>query len=147
MLSALMLSANFIILWYKTFNMAKRKPSFELYSYGIYSKWERDSKEIPRLLEITDVIKAEPDLEFGYLLKVKGGKGCKLTFRINHPEIHDKNGKPMLPFEGEHYVNSNDWEFFLGDTIWEPVEDKLGSWELITYFEGKVVAHKVLRMV
>lgn len=127
--------------------MAKRKPTFEIYSYGIYSQWERDSKEIPTLIEITDTITAELDLEFGYLIKVKGGKGCKLTFTINHPHIHDKEGNPMKPFEGEHYVNTNDWEFFLGDTIWEPVEDKKGAWELITCFEGKVVAHKILRMI
>lgn len=127
--------------------MAKRKPTFELYSYGIYSNWDRQSREIPKLLEITDVITAELDVEFGYLIKVRKGKGCRLTFVINHPNIHDKDGRPMLPFEGEHFVNSNDWEFFLGDTVWAPLEDKRGPWELITFYEGAVVARKILNLI
>ncbi|NQU87343.1 MAG: DUF3859 domain-containing protein, partial [Mariniphaga sp.] len=30
-----------------------------------------------------------------------------------------------------------------GDCIWEPVDDKLGKWELTTYHYDDIVAHKV----
>ncbi|MFB6317041.1 DUF3859 domain-containing protein [Saccharicrinis sp. FJH54] len=124
--------------------MPKQKPSFEIYTYGIYSKWDRDSKDIPKIIKITDRIPAEIDIEFGYLLKIKRGKGIRLEFKIEHPPFKDDKGKTRPPFTGEHYVNGNDWEFFLGDTIWEPVSDKIGKWTLSTYYEGKVVAKKTL---
>mgnify|MGYP001110013901 CR=1 FL=1 len=127
--------------------MAKRKPEFELYSYGIYSQWERESKEIPKLMEITTIIPAQIDIEFGYVLKIKRGKGIKLHFTIEHPPFEDENGKLMPPFTGEHFVNSNDWQFFLGDTIWEPMHNKLGEWRLITEYNGQVVASKTLNII
>ncbi|MGL5620304.1 MAG: DUF3859 domain-containing protein, partial [Tannerellaceae bacterium] len=36
----------------------------------------------------------------------------------------------------------NDWQFFLGDTVWAPIEDKVGTWTLITYLDGKEIARK-----
>ena len=41
----------------------------------------------------------------------------------------------------------NDFRFFLGDTIWEPLEDKKGEWRLITWLDGVKVADKTLVMV
>lgn len=127
--------------------MPKQKPTFEIYTYGIYSKWDLSSKDIPRIIKITDQIPAEIDIEFGYILKVKRGKGIKLEFKIEHPPFKDDKGNVRPAFTGEHYVNSNDWEFFLGDTVWEPVQDKTGKWKLITYFNGKVVANKTLYVI
>jgi len=124
--------------------MPKQKPIFEIYSYGIYSRWDRNSKDIPKILKITNKIPAEIDVEFGYLLKIKRGKGIKLEFEIDHPPFKDESGKTAASFRGEHYVNGNDWEFFLGDTIWEPVNDKTGQWTLTTTWEGKTVAQKTL---
>ena len=104
--------------------MAKRKITWELYSYGIYSRWERSSKELPRLMDITDRIPVQPDIEFGYILKIIGAKGKKLEFCIDHPPFNDDKGNPAPPFEGEYFINSNNYDFFLGDTVWEPFEDK-----------------------
>lgn len=123
--------------------MAKKKIDIKIKSYGIYSQWDRSSKELPKLRKVTTDIPAELDVEFGYILHIKGGKGTLLEFIIKHPPFIDlKTGNIAPNFEGEHYVNSNDWTFFLGDTIWEPVEDKIGMWEVIVFMDGKEVANK-----
>ncbi len=127
--------------------MPKRKrPKIELYSYGIYSSWDRDSRELPKLKQITTHIPITPEVEFGYVLKIKGGKGEVLEFVIDHPPFPDKDGNIAAPFAGEVIINSNDWEFFLGDTVWEPYEDKGGNWELTTRLQGKEIARKVFRL-
>ncbi|NQU84429.1 MAG: DUF3859 domain-containing protein, partial [Mariniphaga sp.] len=110
--------------------MKKRKPHIEIYSFGEYTQWDRESKNIPKILNITNEIKAVPGAEFGYVLRIKKGKGEKLIYKIEHPPFKDKNGKILPAFTGEHYIKSNDYQFFLGDCIWEPVDDKLGKWEL-----------------
>lgn len=122
--------------------MAKKKITWELYSYGIYSRWERTSKALPRLLDITDRIPVQPDIEFGYILKITGAKGKKLDFCIDHPPFNDDKGQLAPPFEGEYYINSNNYDFFLGDTVWEPYEDKEGTWTLSTWMDGKLLAEK-----
>ncbi|PWE01354.1 DUF3859 domain-containing protein [Marinilabilia rubra] len=127
--------------------MPKRKrPQVELYSYGIYSAWDRTSKDLPKLQEITTEIPVTPEVEFGYVLKIKGGKGEVLDFEIVHPPFPDSNGNPAPPFTGQVVINSNDWEFFLGDTVWEPYENKAGDWILVTRLQGKEVARKTLRL-
>ena len=122
--------------------MGKRKPTFKMYSYGEYSKWDRDSKEIPKILDFTTEINAKIGTEFGYVLHVKQAKGETLTFKIDHPPFTDDEGKIRPPFTGQQFIRTNDFEFYLGDCIWEPLGDKLGKWELSTYHNGKVVANK-----
>ena len=126
--------------------MAKRKPIFKMYSYGEYSKWDRNSKEIPKILNFSTEIEAVPGTEFGYVLHVKQGKGETLTFKIDHPPFKDEQGKIRPPFTGEQFIRTNDFEFYLGDCIWEPIEDKLGKWEITTYYKGNVVANKIFRI-
>ena len=123
--------------------MAKRRPTFKMYSYGEYSKWDRDSKDIPKILDFTTEIKGQIGTEFGYVLHIKNGKGEKFDFRIDHPPFNDEQGNLRPPFTGEQFIRTNDFEFYLGDCIWEPLEDKLGKWELTTWYNGKVVANKV----
>lgn len=127
--------------------MSKKKIDIELYSYGEYSPWDKTSKALPRILAIGDRVEAESGTEFGYVLKLKKAKGKRLDFRIIHPPFNDEWGKPMGDFTGEVYITSNDYEFFLGDCIWEPIDDKLGPWRLITELEGKVIADKTLHLV
>jgi len=124
--------------------MAKKKISWELYSYGEYSKWERTSKKLPKLLKITDRVQITPDTEFGYQIKIKGAKGKTIEYRIEHPPFCNNKGNIEPAFVGEYFINSNDYEFFLGDTVWEPYEDKQGDWTLSTWMDGKLIAEKKL---
>lgn len=126
--------------------MRKRKPIFKIYSYGEYSKWDRESKEIPKILDITTEIEATSGTEFGYVLQIKQGKGETIEFRIDHPPFKDESGKVTPPFTGEQFIRTNDYLFYLGDCIWDPPEDKFGVWELTTYHNGKVVANKVFQI-
>ncbi len=127
--------------------MSKRKVNIELYSFGEYTQWDRNNRELPNLVDITETIEAEIGTEFGYVLKIKRGKGKKLEFKIIHPPFKDDKGNIMPDFVGEYYISSNDYSFFLGDCIWEPLEDKLGDWRLITYLDGKIIADKTLKLV
>lgn len=127
--------------------MGKRKPAIKMYSYGEYSRWDRESKEIPRILNFTTEIEAEIGTEFGYVLHVKQAKGEILGFKIDHPPFKDEDGNVRPPFTGEQFIRTNDFEFYLGDCIWEPLEDKLGVWELSTFYKGKLVAFKAFNLV
>ncbi|WP_075589738.1 DUF3859 domain-containing protein [Labilibacter marinus] len=124
--------------------MAKKKIDSELYSYGIYSRWERGSKDLPKLQKITTEIPCELDVEFGYVVRIKGAKGKRIQFEIYHPAFPDEDGNPAPPFTGEYFVNSNNYEFFLGDTIWEPIHNKKGEWKLTTWLDGKILFQKSL---
>ncbi|WP_372774785.1 DUF3859 domain-containing protein [Mangrovibacterium sp.] len=127
--------------------MSKKKFDIELYTWGEYAGWDKQSKALPKILAISNTVEAEIGTEFGYVLKIKKAKGYKLDFRIIHPPFNDEFGEPMDDFTGEVYINSNDYEFFLGDCIWEPLEDKLGQWRLITELDGKTIADKTLYLV
>lgn len=120
--------------------MGKKRIKIEIESYGIYSHWERDSKSLPKIKRHTKDIPAEVDIEFGYILSFSGAKGSTISFTIKHPPFCDENGVPHPDFVGEQIINSNQWHFFLGDTIWLPIEDKCGEWELITMLDKREVA-------
>lgn len=127
--------------------MAKKKPIFKVESYGTYDQWNRDSSDIPKIVKIKKEVVFSPEVEFGLVLSIKGGKGTKLDFRIIHPEFNGSNGEPAPDFIGEHYVNGNTWEFFLGDTVWEPYDDKLGLWRFIIEVEGKNIVDITLDII
>lgn len=124
--------------------MAKKSVVTELYSYGIYSHWDQTSAKIPKLLEITTRIPCRESIEFGYVVLIKGAKGQTINYRIDHPPFLNSNGDVTPPFEGTHYISSNDYQFFLGDTVWKPIEDKAGEWTITTWLNDKVIATKVL---
>ncbi len=126
--------------------MPRKRPVIDLYSYGIYSPWDRESRDLPKLKEITTEIPITPDVEFGYVLEIKGAKGETVEFEINHPPFFGKDGLPAPPFTGEVVVRSNDWRFFLGDTVWEPYEDKAGQWLLITRLSNREIARKIFNL-
>ncbi len=121
--------------------------SWKLESFGRYTAWNRDAKALPDLLEITDTIVASEGVEFGYVLNIFKAKGKKLTFSIEHPPFLNEAGEVTPAFTGEVYVRSNNWEFFLGDTLWLPLEDKLGSWRLITTIDDQILADKQFEIV
>lgn len=122
--------------------MAKSKPIFRIRTFGTYTQWDAESRDLPKALENTTRIPAVVDVEFGFVVNVKSGKNERLKFCIDHPQIKDADGNIRPPFTGDVYVRSNDWNFFLGDTIWEPFHDKLGHWHLSVTWNSDVVAEK-----
>ena len=115
-------------------------------TYGVYSKWDSDSKQLPRLVEVTTQVPAQLDIEFGFVVNITGAKNQKLDFCIDHPGILDADGERRDPFEGTVYIKTNDWNFYLGDTIWHPIADKLGNWHMWLELDGKVIAEKVFHL-
>lgn len=126
--------------------MAKRKPEITMTSFGIYTQWNRESKDLPRVSEFTTRVRAEIDVEFGFVINIKGAKNQKLHYCIAHPDIPDADGTVRPPFDGTVYVKTNDWDFYLGDTIWEPVHDKLGDWRMTLELNGKIIAEKTFEL-
>jgi hypothetical protein len=127
--------------------MAKKKPEVNIHSYGLYDGWNRESRDLPGLLKITTEVEAALDIEFGYILRIRNARNSKITFCIEHPPFKDSSGNAAAPFRGELYVKTNDFRFFLGDTIWAPVEDKRGDWRLVTWLDGEKVADKILHLI
>lgn len=121
---------------------SKKHPVIKVESYGRYSKWERGSRELPKIKEFTTTIKSTEGNEFGMILHISGGKGAKINYCIKHPPFKDKNGNIEPDFIGQVIVPSNNYQFYIGDCIWLPVEDKAGTWEVIVESEGKLFASK-----
>ena len=115
-------------------------------TYGIYTQWDHDSKDLPRLLKLTRDIPCELDVEFGYVVNIKKAKNKKLQYCIYHPQIPDEDGKPMAPFAGEEYIRQNDWNFFIGDTIWAPAHNKKGPWRITLAIEDELVADETFNL-
>ncbi len=126
--------------------MAKRKPEIRIRSFGIYSHWDAESKELPRFIHSTTRVRADIGVEFGFIVHIKNGKNQSLDYCIDHPGILDDEGQRREPFDGTVYIKTNDWNFYLGDTIWEPIDDKLGDWVLYLELGGEVVAEKTFEL-
>lgn len=127
--------------------MSKLKSEVSISSYGIYTQWDAKSKSLPKIKTFTTEVIAEIDVEFGMIINFKKAKGEKLKFCIYHPDIPNDNGEIMPPFEGEEYVGNNNWDFYLGDTIWPPVHNKLGDWRMTVELKGKIVADKTFSLI
>lgn len=127
--------------------MAKRKPIVKMRSYGIYTQWDSGSKELPDLKDVTTQVPAKVDIEFGFIVQIQNAKNTELTYCIDHPGIKDASGNTRAPFDGTVFVKTNDWSFFLGDTIWEPISDKLGDWHMHIEIDGKIVAEKTFTVI
>lgn len=125
----------------------KPLPQVEIINYGKYAKWDRDSRDIPEFLEMTTEVTAEVDVEFGMVVEIRKAKGRYLDFRIDHPPFKNKKGKTEPPFDGTFRVKQNLYRFFLGDTIWPPVEDKKGEWTMSIFFNEELLASKSLMLV
>lgn len=129
--------------------MAKNnsKPQVTLQSYGIYTHWNKQSKSLPQITQFTTQVKAQIDVEFGMIVNIKKAKGEQLHYCIYHPDIPDSDGEVMPPFAGTVYVKENDWSFYLGDTVWEPIDNKVGNWRMTLTLGGKVIADKTFNLV
>ncbi|MFT5525207.1 MAG: hypothetical protein ACI9G1_001221 [Pirellulaceae bacterium] len=126
--------------------MSKRKPEFRIRHYGVYSQWDSKSKDLPKFVKLTTQIPAEIDIEFGFIANIKWAKNQELYYCIDHPGILDAEGNRRPPFDGTVFIKTNDWDFYLGDTIWEPLSDKLGNWQLTLELAGKVIADKTFEV-
>jgi len=129
-----------------TNRMAKRKAEVTMRTFGIYSHWDAQSKELPAFRESTTRVEAIVGVEFGFVIHLEGAKNQLLEYCIDHPGILDTDGRRRPPFDGSVYVKQNVWDFYLGDTIWEPIEDKIGHWHLSASLDGKVVAEKTFEL-
>jgi len=127
--------------------MSKAKIKWEIDSWGIYTQWDKNSKTLPVIEKHTIEIPAKIGIEFGYILRIYKAKGNKLKFCIDHPGILDEHGKRRKPFTGEVYVRNNRWDFFLGDTIWEPIDDKIGPWRLTIEMGNSLIADKTFKII
>jgi hypothetical protein len=127
--------------------MAKKQCETRMVSYGIYSEFDRDGRDLPKFLEPTWTIPVAMGVEFGYVLEIKKARGQFLTFEIDHPSFLDSRGNPAGPFTGEIRIPHSTWRFFLGDTFWLPLEDKVGKWRLRVWIAGDLVADKTFTMV
>jgi len=122
----------------------KVMPKVEIINYGRYAQWDRDSKKLPEFVELTTFIKSEIDVEFGMIVEIVQGKGRFLEYIIDHPPFRDNSGEVSPPFTGSYQIRSNPYRFFLGDTVWAPIEDKKGNWNLIIKIDGQEVAKKTI---
>jgi len=126
--------------------MAKKKPVVRIQTYGIHSKWDAKSKLLPKVQEFTTEIPAEIDIEFGLIINVKNARGKKAFYCIDHPGIYDDAGNKRAPFTGDVHITNNDWSFYLGDTIWAPIDDKCGPWRMTIELDGQVIADKTFNV-
>lgn len=126
--------------------MAKQKPVIKMQTYGIHSLWQSKAKELPQIKEFTTDIPAEIDIEFGFTVNIKNARGAKIRYCIQHPGIYDDAGNVRAPFSGEVHITNNDWDFYLGDTIWAPLEDKCGPWRMTIELNNDIVADKTFNI-
>ncbi|MDA9556425.1 DUF3859 domain-containing protein [Vibrio sp.] len=126
--------------------MGKRSPLVEMTSYGIYTQWDSRSKSLPKIQNFTTDVAADIDVEFGFIINIKRAKGKVIEFCIQHPGILGKKGEALEAFTGDVHINNNDWEFYLGDTIWDPIEDKIGPWIMSISLDGVVIAKKTFHV-
>jgi hypothetical protein len=118
----------------------KPLPRVEVVSYGRYTQWDRESRLLPELVELTHEVTAKVGVEFGMMVEIFQAKGRFLDFRIDHPPFKNDQGNQAPPFEGSYQIKTNPYVFFLGDTIWEPVADKRGAWTMTVLMDGQTLA-------
>ena len=126
--------------------MPKKKVEFRLRSCGIYENWDSESAELPRFIEATKRVQAVIGIEFGLVVNIQGAKNKELYYCIDHPGIKDDSGGVREPFDGTVYVKKNDWNFYLGDTIWEPIDDKVGPWRMTVELDGTCLADETFEV-
>ncbi|MEE9405198.1 MAG: DUF3859 domain-containing protein [Algisphaera sp.] len=126
--------------------MARKHPQVQEVSYGLYERFDPESKALPKLQSFSTTVPVEVGQEFGYVLRIRHGRGLRIEFEIAHPDVPGDDGAVMAPFCGEQFVRTSDFNFFLGDALWEPLEAMLGEWTLTTRLEDKVVAKRTFEV-
>lgn len=124
-----------------------RPIEIDIINYGEYNEWDRENTNLPKFKELTTEVKAAIGVEFGMIVEIKKARGRYLDFLIEHPPFKNSDGKIEEPFTGTFRVKHNPFHFFLGDTVWEPVGDKLGSWKLSILLDGEVLVTKKIELI
>ncbi|MFY0598309.1 MAG: DUF3859 domain-containing protein [Cyclobacteriaceae bacterium] len=124
-----------------------RPIEIDIINYGEYREWDRESSALPKFKELTTEVKADLGVEFGMIVEIKKARGRYLEFKIDHPPFEDAEGNVEPPFQDTFRVKHNPFQFFLGDTIWEPVEDKLGDWKLSILLDGEELVSKTITLI
>jgi hypothetical protein len=125
----------------------KPLPGVEIISYGKYSGWVSENKELPELEQLTDRVKAGKDIEFGMIVEIRKAKGRYIHYCIEHPPFRDENNQVVPSFTGEYQIRTNPARFFLGDSINHPVEEKKGTWTLKIQMDDEILAQKRIEIV
>jgi hypothetical protein len=130
--------------------MVNTRAQFSVESYGIYKGWQDNGKTLPKIQSCTLLVPATVDTEFGLIICAQKAKGETIDWTIAHPDIPDKKGRTtpriMPPFTGTQYIRNNNWQFYLGDSIWLPEADKIGEWHMFIEHNNKVVAEKTFEV-
>jgi hypothetical protein len=124
-----------------------KHPKIKVESYGRYTKWNCEKRDLPKILEFTNTIQAEEGNEFGIILHVTRGKGINLNYCIKHPPFKDANGTIEPDFTGTYLINTNDYKFYIGDCIWQPIEDKPGDWIIQIEYQGEIIAEHLFKVI
>jgi len=122
----------------------KPLPKVNIVSFGRYTAWNKEDRDLPVLIALTDRIRAEAGVEFGMILEIGQAKGRYLQYSIEHPPFRDPSGQVVPPFTGEYQIRSNPARFFLGDAVEDPVEDKKGDWFFKILMDDRLLAEKKL---
>lgn len=134
-----------------TFAPMKKKNNrpieIDLINYGRYSEWDRDNESLPKFIELTDTVEAALGVEFGMIVEIRKARGRYLQFEIDHPPFKDQDGNIEPPFTGTFRVKHNPFHFFLGDTVWDPIEDKRGYWKLSILLDDKMLLSKTINII
>jgi hypothetical protein len=124
--------------------MSVKKFPVKIVSYGRYSRWDGDSKDLPKVQEFTKEIEAEVDLEFGYIIKIQKAKREVIDYSIVRPPF---NGESAPPHTGTMHIPTNDYLFFIGEHLTEPIAQKLGTWRLTLRIRGRVIADESFEII
>ena len=118
----------------------KKKCTVKIIHHGLYAKWSNRCRELPRFLKFTDIIPGRVESEFGCTIEITGGKGKFVDYTIEHPPLLDSQGAVAPSFTGQIPLRANKDTVYLGDTLWEPLVDKLGKWRVIGKLDGEKIA-------
>lgn len=122
----------------------KPLPKVNIVSFGRYADWNKEDRDLPALINLTDRIRAESGMEFGMIIEIGQAKGRYIQYCIEHPPFRDKSGKTVPSFTGEYQIRSNPTRFFLGDVVEDPLEDKRGDWVFKILMDDRLLAEKRL---
>ncbi len=124
-----------------------RPIEIEIINYGLYCEWDREGHQLPQFEKLTHEVTADIGVEFGMIVEIRKARNRYLDFVIDHPSFTDDSGTPEPSFTGSFRVKHNPYQFFLGDSIWAPIDNKKGEWTMSILLDGEVLISKTLVLI